>query len=99
MEPRKYQIGDKLVDWAGRKGTVTLIQTISEGCAPHHRLKMSYADSVFGYSEGAEYNFYPAEFWQVWEGDILRANQATREGAEHYMAPGRVLVAPGGVRP
>ena len=67
--------------------------------APHHRLKMSYSDSVFGYSEGAEHNFYPAEFWQVWEGDILRANQATREGAEHYMAPGRILVGPGGVRP
>ena len=99
MEPRKYQLGDKVRDWAGRTGTVTKIQTISEGCAPHHRVKMSYADSVFGYSEGAEFNFYPAEFWQVWEGETLRANQSTRAGAEHYMKPGRVLVAPGGVRP
>jgi hypothetical protein len=94
MDPRKYQVGDKVRDWAGRTGTVTVIQTIINETAPHHRLKMSYADSVFGYSEGAEYNFYPAEFWQVWEGETLRANQSTRAGAEHYMRPGRVLLGP-----
>ena len=97
MEPRKYQVGDKLVDWQGRVGIVDRVQTIINEVAPHHRVRISYGD--FGYSEGAEYNFYPAEFWQVWEGETLRANQSTREGAEHYMKPGRVLVAPGGVMP
>ena len=55
-------------------------------------MRIAYGD--FGYSEGAEYNFYPAVFWQVWEGRTLVANQQTRAGAEHYMKPGRELIGP-----
>jgi len=30
MEPRKYQVGDKVVDWAGRKGTVHRVSPDNE---------------------------------------------------------------------
>ena len=33
-------------------------------------------------------------WWRVYEGDILRANQSTEAGAMNYMEPGRVLVPP-----
>ena len=33
-------------------------------------------------------------FWRVYEGKTLRANQSTMAGALHYMKPGRVLVPP-----
>lgn len=94
LGPRLYHVGNRLRDWTGRTGTVTQIQTVINHNAPHHRVKMSHDNSVFGYSEGAESNFWPASFWQVWEGETLIANQSTRDGAEHYMKPGRVLVAP-----
>ena len=94
LAPRLYHVGDKIRDWAGRNGTVTVIQTVINKVAPHHRLKMSYCDSVFGYSEGAESNFWPASFWQVWEGEKLIANQSRKKDAEHYLKPGRVLVGP-----
>ena len=103
MEPRKYQVGDKVRDWQGRVGEVVRVNTIAEGAAPHHRLLMVWNPNAdpgyYGQSEGAECNFYPAEFWQVWEGETLRANQSTRASAEHYMRPGRLLVGPGGVNP
>lgn len=59
LGPRLYHIGDRLRDWAGRTGTVTRISTVINRVASHHRVKMSYGDS--GYSEGAEYNFYPLD--------------------------------------
>lgn len=100
MEKRKYNVGDRVRNWDGIKGTVIRVWTITEGCAPHHRLEM-IADSGQAISrcEGAEYNFHPVDFYQVYEGDTLRANQSTRAGAEHYMKPGRVLVGPGEKRP
>ena len=94
LPPRLYHVGDRLRDWEGRTGTVTKIQTIINKAAPHHRVKITYDNSIFGYSEGAESNFWPTSFWQVWEGDTLIANQSTEENARHYMKPGRVLVGP-----
>ena len=57
LGPRLYHVGDRLRDWAGRTGTVTRIDTVINHTAPHHRVKMSYDGSIFGYSEGAESNF------------------------------------------
>ena len=105
MEPRKYQVGDRLsYQSAYHKvtGTVTRIWEIKPSCFPngHYRLEITCdAGQCLSTVSGAEHNFYPAAFWQVWEGETLRANQSTRAGAEHYMRPGRVLVGPGEVRP
>ena len=38
------------------------------------------------------------DWWRVYEGEILRANQSTEVGAMYYMKPGRVLVTPTGER-
>ena len=37
------------------------------------------------------------DFWRVYEGEVLRANQSTEADAMNYMKPGRVLVPPTGV--
>ena len=60
MEPRKYQVGDKVRDWQGRAGTVDKVQTIINEVAPHHRLRIAVDSNPFLWAEGAEYNFTPA---------------------------------------
>jgi len=57
LAPREYHVGDRLADWEGRTGIVEIIQTVINPTAPHHRLRMAWDNSNFGYSEGAEINF------------------------------------------
>lgn len=93
MEKRIFNVGDRVQNWDGIKGTVIRVRSITEGCRPHHRLEM-IADSgqAINCCEGAEYNFHPINRFFVFEGSTLRAAQSTREGAQRYMTPDRVLI-------
>lgn len=95
MEKRIFNVGDRVQNWDGVKGTVIRVRTITSemSSAPHHRLEM-IADSgqAINRCEGAEYNFSHINRYFVYEGPICRAAQVTLEGAQRYMTPDRVLI-------